>query len=101
MSVHILHSREQDQACLFCSTSDFAFGPVFSRGHGKDADERAEAFLRWFDQYYESPAAWMLGRKDIRNLTEPQISTAYSAWLAQEEKQYADEKAAERAEEEA
>ena len=47
MSVRILHDSDQDVAVLFCSTTDWAFGPVITDGDDHDAVERAEAFLRW------------------------------------------------------
>ena len=40
MGVRIVHDRDQGLAALFCSTSDFAFGPVFSRTREHDADGR-------------------------------------------------------------
>ncbi len=36
MGVRIVHDRDQGLAALFCSTSDFAFGPVFSRTREHD-----------------------------------------------------------------
>lgn len=46
MGVRILTDRQSDypQAVLYCSTSDWAFGPVFNGNGEHDADERAEAF---------------------------------------------------------
>lgn len=42
MSVCILKG-EPEGACFYCSTSDWAFGPLF-----KDVDEAA-SFLEWLD----------------------------------------------------
>jgi hypothetical protein len=84
MGVRIITDRQSDhpQAVLYCSTSDWAFGPVFS-GNGKhDADERAEAFLRWLPQ-------------DARWFTDLELQEAYSKWLAQEDTQWDNEAAAE------
>jgi hypothetical protein len=89
MSVCVLHDEKHDLAALYCSSSDFAFGPVFSANHGKDATERAEAFLRWIDANPKPNATSRLfDRFDVRHLNDQEISLAYSEWLAQEEQQY-------------
>jgi len=76
MGCRILHDREQDLAVLYCSTSDVAFGPVFTDGdNGQAADERAEAFLRWL-------------QIDPRRCDESELQAFYSKWFAQEEAQY-------------
>jgi len=72
------------QAALYCSTSGVAFGPVFSEGDSKDADERAEAFLRFLNG-------------DPRRLSDTELQLKYSEWLVQEAAQYAAEAAAEAA----
>lgn len=84
MGVRILTDRQSDypQAVLYCSTSDWAFGPVFNGNGEHDADERAEAFIRWLPQ-------------DARRLTESELQTAYGQWLAQEQTQWDNEAAAE------
>lgn len=41
MGVQILANQENNTAVLFCSTSMWAFGPVF------DSEEQARAFLKW------------------------------------------------------
>jgi len=41
MSVHLLTDTDSGATALYCSTTDWAFGPVF------EAREEAEAFLRW------------------------------------------------------
>lgn len=84
MSVHIISGDQI--ATLFCSTSDWAFGPVFyeERALGKDAAERAEAFLRWL-------------KRDAREFDQPDLERKYLAWLAQEAAQYRAEEAAEEA----
>lgn len=47
MGCRIIHDQESDKACLFCSTTDIAFGPVFY-GDGFDgAADEAEAFIAW------------------------------------------------------
>ncbi len=90
MGVRILYDREADNACLFCSTTDVVFGPVFQDGPEHDADERAEAFCRWFESdacdwfAYESSHA----RRDLRCLTDAGLMRAYYDWGKQEAAQY-------------
>lgn len=98
MACHIAHDRNANIAVLYCSTTDWAFGPVFQDGDDHDADERAEAFLRWL----EHTDAWprfekeplQTGRRDARGLTERGLQDAYTAWQAQEAEQWAREDAA-------
>jgi len=104
MGVHILSDHYQKHAVLFCSTTDWAFGPVFgdSEDHLHDAEERAEAFLRWLDatdtwwtyERHSLPS----GRRDVRQLTDSGLERAYSDWRAQEAEQWAREEAAQFAE---
>jgi len=42
MGVRILYDKESDYACLYCSTSMWAFGGIFY------GEEEAEAFLKWY-----------------------------------------------------
>lgn len=81
MSVRILTNvrRDDDQsrhAVLFCSTTEWAFGPVFYDDDHHDADERAEAFCRW------------LGTRDPRSLTDAELERAHTDWRAQESDQW-------------
>lgn len=100
MGVHILHDQRADQAALFCSTSDWAFGPVFCAQGGKDAYERAQAFLRWLDANPPAPPVGRLlgSRFDVRVMTDKELERAYVQWLGQEKAQYAAEEAFEEAE---
>lgn len=88
MGVRILYDdgRRRDssgsQAALYCSTSDVAFGPVFSEGHNRDADERAEAFLKFL-------------KADARSYSDRELLDKYSEFLSQEEAIYAAEAKAE------
>lgn len=84
MGVRILTDTQSDypQAVLYCSTSDWAFGPVFSGNGEHDAEERAAAFLRWLPD-------------DPRRLTESELETAYATWRAQESTQWDNEAAKE------
>ena len=100
MGCRIMYDREQSQAAFYCSTTDWAFGPVFNDGDRRlqyrDAEERAQAFLRWLDTYLP-PAKDVhraLGwRHDPRELTDSGLEAAHGLWLAQEVEQYAREEA--------
>ena len=82
MGVRIL--RDKTEAAMYCSTSGWAFGPVFDDRGLHDADERIEAFLRWL-------------KADPRTFTsDSALEAKYSAWLAQEDAQWAAEAAAAR-----
>ena len=99
MGVRILYDPKQGEACFFCSTSGWAFGPTFGDGGKaldyKDGQERAEAFLRWTDTtetwgiYQKHPSVFVRGSKrDPRELTDAGMEAAYTDWLAQEAEQY-------------
>lgn len=105
MGIRILSDRQNDMACLYCSTSDHAFGPVFYDNNSThvDAEERAEAFLRWLDvtptwKDYEKHNILDRGRHDARVLTDSGLNRAYSDWQRQESAQFAAEELKERAE---
>lgn len=102
MGVRILHDSEHDQAVLYCSTTDWAFGPVFqdSDDGDHDAAERADAFMRWLASpapkwaSYEKESDVFATRFDPRELTAYSLATAYTDWLAQEATQYQRERLA-------
>lgn len=76
MGVRILHDPRADEAALYCSTSCWAFGPVFSAKAHRSAEERAEAFLRWLVV-------------DPRSIADQNVlERKYSEWLVQEESQF-------------
>ncbi|MFA5724516.1 MAG: hypothetical protein WC979_09755 [Candidatus Pacearchaeota archaeon] len=58
MGVHILHDKETNYCCLYCSTSMWAFGNIMY------SYEEAESFLEW------------LGI-DPRKLTDKELETKY------------------------
>ena len=83
MGVRILSDGEN--AILYCSTSDWAFGPLFGTDSEDDrtAQERAEAFCRWIDHhYYQFDRYPNIGgeRPDPRGLTEDGMGAAYLTW---------------------
>jgi hypothetical protein len=62
MGVRITH----DCVTLYCSTSGWAFGPVF-----EDADQ-AEAFLKWSKKHVS---------RDLRMLSDEELEKEYHNWL--------------------
>jgi hypothetical protein len=74
MGVRILNAGSQ--AALYCSTSEVAFGPIFHDDDDHDADERAEAFLRW------------LAPRDPREFIGDELEQKYAEWRAQEAAQW-------------
>lgn len=74
MGVHILHDSKTDQACLFCSTTMQAFGPVFTAQNPTehtevDAYEVAERFLGWCPE-------------DPRSLADDELYACYWEFMA-------------------
>ncbi len=79
MGVRILAG--DDNAVLYCSTSDWAFGPLF------DSEEKAQDFLKWLDSY--TPQELDLNalgkirwRNDPRELTDQGLQNAHCMWLS-------------------
>lgn len=75
MATRILHTGDYGRAILYCSTTDWAFGPVFDEDDEHDATSRAEAFLEWL-------------KTDPRLLSDAEMSARYTEWLAQEQEQW-------------
>ncbi len=76
MSVRVL--SDDDQTCLYCSTSMWAFGPIFR------SRQEAEDFLAWFQTtplLDDLKITWIGERHDPRSLTDNQLEIAYSRWL--------------------
>lgn len=70
MGVRIL--SDGDNAVLYCSTSDWSFGPVFGPDDDRDAAERALAFLKWMEGKGLS----------VRSLSEHDLELEYLTWLS-------------------
>ena len=70
MGVRIL--SQGDKACMYCSTTQWAFGPVFSGTEDDDAMERVSRFLKF------------LGNVDPRSLSDVGIQAQYNIWQKQE-----------------
>jgi hypothetical protein len=67
MGVRILHNAEDDAAVLYCSTTDWAFGPVFENA------AHAEAFVRW---------CFRTEGRDPRSFTDAGLQDAHHRWLS-------------------
>jgi len=80
MGVRILIDADHEHAVLYCSTTDWAFGPVFREDEYDHAPEdRAELFLEWLSQF---------GR-DARLYTDAELSSKFTDWRMQEATQWA------------
>jgi hypothetical protein len=66
----------EDRAAMYCSTTDWAFGPVFYDKGNHGAHERMLSFLR-----YIKPV-------DPRKFTDEDLRNLYHQWLAQEDAQW-------------
>lgn len=77
MGVRVLVGTEADargrkEALLYCSTTGWGFGPLFSEGEdGTPALDRAYAFLKWLIV-------------DPRGLKDAELERTYLEWLAVE-----------------
>lgn len=61
MGVHILENSEDSYKCMYCSTSMWAFGPIFYE------DEDIEEFLKWLVI-------------DPRTLSDNELESKVSEW---------------------
>lgn len=68
MGVRVLHDRKLGYAALYCSTTDWAFGPVFYEDEEVTAADQAEVFNDWLPQ-------------DARRYTDSELSAKYGEWL--------------------
>ena len=73
MGVRIL--SHYDTAVMYCSTSDWAFGPVFYSNDEHDAEERVESFIRWL-------------KHDPREYDDHNLERKYAEWRTQEDAQW-------------
>jgi len=95
MGIHTL--SDGTQAVMYCSTTDWAFGPVFQDDLGHDPEERIEAFLRWLKKTpwkKEYEFAGIGDQTDPREMSDAGLERAYADWREQEEQQWAAEEKA-------
>ena len=77
-----------DNAVLYCSSSMWAFGPVFDKGDDdEDPTDRALRFMQWLKENggrFERHPAMIVGhRNDPREFTDGGLISAHSAWLSE------------------
>lgn len=65
MGVQILFDQKNEIASIYCSTSDWSFGPVFYERDGIAAYQVAEGFLFWL-------------RTDVREFSQGQLESKYA-----------------------
>lgn len=83
MAVRTITTHLDSVAVMYCSTTDWAFGPVFYDSDEHSADERIHSFLRWL-------------QIDARSLPDNILERKYSDWRAQEAEQWEREEEEER-----
>jgi hypothetical protein len=67
MGVRILYDSKHGLAALYCSTSDWAFGPVFSDDDEASASDQAEVFSDWLS-------------KDARSYPDQELERKLAEW---------------------
>ena len=67
MSVQILRDTEDGSKAMYCTTTDWAFGPIFGE------DEEPDEFLDWLVT-------------DPRKLTDPQLILKVAEWRCGQDK---------------
>lgn len=65
MSIEILFNENEDQAALYCNTTDWAFGPVFDGKGDFNAKETAQYFLKWLVERRETRDARMIPNDEL------------------------------------
>jgi hypothetical protein len=75
MGCRVISAHMGAIAVMYCSTTDWAFGPVFYDNTEHSADERIESFMRWLVI-------------DPRSLPERDLESKYSEWRLQEKEQW-------------
>lgn len=84
MAVGVIYSAEAEAAVLYCTTSGFAFGPVFEH----DAEAKADSFLAWFASGRAGEAARRLNLTvhagtdghDPRHFSESDLAELLGEW---------------------
>ena len=70
MGVHVLYDEKNHQACMYCSTSEWAFGPVVYSENGR---ERMHQFLEYIKEKRG---------QDPREMQETQLEALYCDFRA-------------------
>lgn len=71
MGCRVISAHMGSVAVMYCSTTEWAFGPVFYDDNDHSADERIELFMNWL-------------QVDPRSLPDNILERKYSEWRAQE-----------------
>ena len=79
MAVEIIHDVRRSTAAIYCTTSDWAFGPVFT---GPGCDQDAQDFLAWIAR---SPDCSLMNPfgvdgTDARDYTDSGLQRMYGRW---------------------
>lgn len=79
MGVRILMDQGSELACLYCSTSGWAFGPTFTGNQATDEtpEECAERFLDWLAVRHGGDRR----NADPRRLEDRELEPLYYEWL--------------------
>lgn len=72
MAVEIIWDQERQVAAMYCTTSDTAFGPVFT---GPAANVEVGEFLDWLREN-EEPVAWTIASPQLGDGKDPRDYTA-------------------------
>ena len=72
MGVRILEGDKGRMACFYCSTSDWAFGPVFLDYENQLAGDLAEGFFNWHKEKYGT---------DLRLVKDSDLESRYGEWI--------------------
>lgn len=70
MGLRILHDEKNNQACFYCSTSDWAFGPV---AYGENAIEDLESFSKFI-------------KLDARTLSDKELESKWFEFRSHQQK---------------
>lgn len=73
MSVRTVHEVAAGVACLYCSTTGWAFGPVFN------SRDEAEDFLAWLEA---GELAGALDSADPRRYRDQELARLHGEWEA-------------------
>lgn len=76
MGVRILIENYHERAVLYCSTTGWAFGPVF------ESEAHAESFLKWLRECPQPHSYRTQHPGDPRGFTDHELEWAYGVWQA-------------------
>ena len=71
MGVRVMWNHDDTKAVMYCSVSDWAFGPLFNDDNDHSARENAESFINWLHRTKGS---------DPRTLSDNDLEKVYADW---------------------